>query len=66
MHGYVARKLETTLEQRLLDFPAVARQCGKTTLARELVGGRKDAVYLDLERPSDFRKRRGKAWWSRT
>lgn len=35
-------------------FPAVLmlgpRQCGKTTLARSLVGG----TYLDLERPSDF------------
>ncbi len=32
------------------------RQCGKTTLAREVVAARPDAVYLDLERPSDQRR----------
>ncbi|MDR1303933.1 MAG: ATP-binding protein [Verrucomicrobiales bacterium] len=48
-------KLEILLGQ----FPAVAllgpRQCGKTTLALEFIAGR-DAVYLDLETPSDLRK----------
>ncbi len=60
MHGYLPRKLGDALKQRLLDFPAVAllgpRQCGKTTLALETVGGRDEATYLDLERPSDLRK----------
>lgn len=32
------------------------RQCGKTTLARKLVQDSPQAVYLDLERPSDLRK----------
>lgn len=60
MHGYLRRDLEPILTERLHDFPAVAllgpRQCGKTTLARRLVETWDDAVYLDLERPSDRRK----------
>ncbi len=60
MHGYIPRRLESALDQSLLDFPAVAllgpRQSGKTTLAQETVGKHPDAVYLDLERPSDLRK----------
>lgn len=44
----------------LKQFPAVAllgpRQCGKTTLAKELVKEFPDAIYLDLELPSDLRK----------
>jgi uncharacterized protein len=43
------------LRTLLADFPAVAllgpRQCGKTWLARSLLGPR--AIYLDLERPRD-------------
>jgi len=30
------------------------RQCGKTTLARHLVGNLPEVLYLDLERPSDI------------
>src|SRR5262245_16581672 len=60
MQGYVPRALKPGLEQSLRDFPAVAllgpRQCGKTTLAQEIVAARSGAVYLDLERPSDLRK----------
>jgi predicted AAA+ superfamily ATPase len=32
------------------------RQCGKSTLARHVVAGQPDTVYLDLEKPSDLRK----------
>lgn len=60
MHGYLPRNLEATLERSLLDFPAVAllgpRQSGKTTLAKQVVGKLPQAIYLDLERPSDLRK----------
>ena len=60
MHGYVTRHLAASLRQSLSDFPAVAllgpRQSGKTTLAQEVVGKLPDAIYLDLERPSDLRK----------
>jgi uncharacterized protein len=57
MHG---RRLEAEIVEALHHFPAVAllgpRQCGKTTLAKALVGQRPGAVYLDLERPSDRRR----------
>lgn len=60
MQGYIARRQEVAITEVLAEFPAVAllgpRQCGKTTLARHLVEGRKDAVYLDLELPSERRK----------
>jgi predicted AAA+ superfamily ATPase len=60
MHGYQSRKLEAELARDLRNFPSVAvlgpRQCGKTTLVRQIVTGRPEAVYLDLERPSDLRK----------
>ncbi len=52
----IPRILSKTLLARLDQFPAVAllgpRQVGKTTLAMDLVGAR-DALYLDLESPSD-------------
>lgn len=48
------------LRQLLERFPAVGlvgpRQVGKTTLARSLVGDGGEAIYLDLERPSDAAK----------
>lgn len=62
MQGYVPRKIQGQIEARLADSPVVAvlgpRQCGKTTLVQETVGGRPGAVYLDLERPSDLGKLR--------
>jgi hypothetical protein len=54
---YVPRAIEKEVRAALRDAPAVAvlgpRQCGKSTLARELIRGRRGALYLDLERPSD-------------
>ncbi|MFB1002772.1 MAG: AAA family ATPase [Bacteroidia bacterium] len=46
------------VKRLLLQFPAVvlvgARQIGKTTLAKELISQlKKEAIYLDLELPSD-------------
>jgi len=32
------------------------RQSGKSTLAKAIMGGRSDRIYLDLERPSDLQK----------
>lgn len=58
-HPYIRRLLEKPLLERLDAFPVVAlvgpRQCGKSTLARKLVAD-KNAVYLDLELPSDLNK----------
>ncbi len=51
------RKASQILEKKLLANPAVAilgpRQVGKTTLAKEFIAG-SNAVYLDLELPSDM------------
>ncbi len=45
------------LQDDLALFPAVAllgpRQCGKTTLAKQILAQHPDAIYLDLERPSN-------------
>lgn len=56
----VARLIERDLVDRLAEVPAVAvlgpRQAGKSTLARMVLARTPDAVYLDLERPSDRAK----------
>lgn len=57
---YLNRLLEQELANSLEESPVVAvlgpRQCGKSTLIRRLIEGRQDAVFLDLERPSDQAK----------
>jgi len=57
---YIPRNIEPELLECLLDFPAVAvlgpRQCGKSTLARKIIAGKSNAVYLDLEKPGDLAK----------
>ncbi|MEW6687478.1 MAG: ATP-binding protein [Pseudomonadota bacterium] len=54
---YVPRAIEPEIRAALARAPAVAilgpRQCGKSTLARRIAAARRDALYLDLERPSD-------------
>jgi uncharacterized protein len=39
------------------------RQCGKTTLAKEMLKNIKKAIYLDLERPSDLAKLENAEWY---
>jgi len=60
MHSYISRKIEPAVKKNLKDFPVVAilgpRQCGKSTLAKRIITGRKKSVYLDLELDSDIRK----------
>ena len=61
MHGYIKRvRLQNRLREALKNFPATAvlgaRQTGKTVLAKEILADRSDAVYLDLQLPSDFNK----------
>ncbi len=55
----IDRHIKPTLNRLLDTNPAVVligpRQVGKTTLARE-VARERNAVYLDLERPSDLAK----------
>jgi len=60
LRRYIKRRREVKLRESLHSFPVTAllgpRQCGKSTLARHVVAGRPDTVYLDLEKPSDLRK----------
>lgn len=55
----IARRIESVVEARLKQLPAVAllgpRQVGKTTLAHRIAMRRK-SVYLDLESPFDLEK----------
>ena len=57
---YIKRKLQNTIKKYLNAFPAVAilgpRQTGKSTLVRHIIKNIKNAIYLDLERPSEVQK----------
>jgi predicted AAA+ superfamily ATPase len=60
MQEIIDRHLASTVKRRLQNNPAVAilgpRQCGKTTLAGQIVKKIKQSVYLDLENPGDLAK----------
>ena len=60
MQGIIDRHLAGTVKRRLQNNPAVAilgpRQCGKTTLAGQIVKKFNQSVYLDLENPGDLAK----------
>lgn len=61
MQTYIPRHLEYDLQNSLDSFPVTAllgpRQCGKSTLARQIIDSVDNTVvYLDLEKPSDLRK----------
>jgi uncharacterized protein len=59
LHGYLPRRAESQLDRALKRSPVVAllgpRQCGKSTLARQVIRGR-NAVYLDLQDRADRNK----------
>jgi predicted AAA+ superfamily ATPase len=60
MQGIIDRHLTASVKRRLQNNPAVAilgpRQCGKTTLAGQIVKKIKQSVCLDLENPGDLAK----------
>jgi predicted AAA+ superfamily ATPase len=60
MRGLLPRNLTAEINKRLQHNPVVAilgpRQCGKTTLALQIVKPLKKAVHLDLENPADLAK----------
>jgi len=60
MQGYRKRKILSIIVRRLHTNPAVvllgARQVGKSTLAEMIIEQFPNAMYLDLERPSDLNK----------
>lgn len=51
-----ARELQYSLDHNPVTGLIGPRQCGKSTLAQHLLEGRSDALFLDLELPSDLRK----------
>jgi len=60
MTSYIQRTLTEEVYSRLAQFPVVAilgpRQCGKSTLAKQVVKRLSPAVYLDLEIPSHLQQ----------
>jgi hypothetical protein len=60
MRGFIPRSIVSEIKQRLQHNPVVAilgpRQCGKTTVALQIVKPMKKSVYLDLENPADLAK----------
>jgi uncharacterized protein len=60
MQEYITRQLTDQVTTKLKNNPVVAilgpRQCGKTTLARQIVEENNESVYLDLEHPADLAK----------
>jgi predicted AAA+ superfamily ATPase len=58
--GMYTRSVKAHALKSIKYFPVLAilgpRQCGKTTLAKEIMIDYPSAVYLDMERPSDVRK----------
>jgi predicted AAA+ superfamily ATPase len=81
--GYFSRFIEQPLIESLGNFPVTVitgpRQCGKSTLVKQLIKGEilkkakrrsksphrlmSEFVYLDLERPSDIRKLDNAEWF---
>ncbi len=60
MHSIVERQKTALVKEHLAAFKAVAllgaRQVGKSTLAKHIISGHKNSLYLDLEDPRDFAK----------
>lgn len=60
MHGYRKRNIEEYIAESIDNNPVVAilgpRQCGKSTLAKELLRKIENSIYLDLQRNSDLRR----------
>jgi predicted AAA+ superfamily ATPase len=54
------RELEESILKQLTFFPVIVilgpRQCGKTTLAKQIMTHFEGSLYLDMESPSDLRK----------
>ena len=67
---YYSRLLENTILESLETNPVTAilgpRQCGKSTLAKHLISTSIEAVYLDLEKPSDYEKLNDPEWFFST
>jgi len=60
MQGYIHRSLERSVKKYQQIFPVIAiigpRQCGKSTMAKQMSHNLPNAVYLDLEIEKDLNK----------
>lgn len=60
MHDFIQRKIEVTIKQYLKIFPVVAvlgpRQCGKSTLVKNLSQNWGASLFLDLQYDADLSK----------
>jgi uncharacterized protein len=68
---YIQRTIEPIILSSLEHNPVTAilgpRQCGKSTLAKHVIDNlSQEAIYLDLERPSDLRKLDDAEWFLET
>ncbi len=67
---YLIRKIEEDVRRSLRNNPVVAligpRQCGKSTLVKQMLQEMPDSIYLDLERPSDLLKLENAEWFLST
>ena len=57
---YIHRKLEDEIQKYLQIFPIVAilgpRQCGKSTIVKQLFSNSQNGIYLDLQNQEDLNK----------
>ncbi len=64
---YLPRNKEPETRLAISHNPVTAiigpRQCGKSTLARQIIADYPNTVYLDLERPSDLQKLDNPEWY---
>jgi len=60
MHDFIQRTIEKKVNQYLSVFPVVAilgpRQCGKSTLVKNLAKNWSNSIYLDLQNDGDLNK----------
>ncbi len=64
---YYHRSIENDIFESLENYAVTAilgpRQCGKSTLAKFIIPGIPNTIYLDLERPSDLNKLSDAEWF---
>jgi len=60
MQTYIHRNQEDLIKKHIQTFPCVtllgSRQVGKSTLARKIISGIENSLYLDMEDPRDLNK----------
>jgi uncharacterized protein len=64
---YYKRNIEPKIRKSISNFPVTAilgpRQCGKSTMAKQILKNYDNSLYLDLEKPSDLNKLDNPEWF---